>query len=54
MNTLLESRPAADTDVASQWQLMWLPFRKHRLAMAGSVVVGSGNNAVSQRFVKTR
>ncbi len=25
--------------VATQWQLMWWRFRKHRLAMAGSVVV---------------
>jgi peptide/nickel transport system permease protein len=26
--------------VASQWQLMWWRFRKHRLAMIGAVVVG--------------
>jgi peptide/nickel transport system permease protein len=26
--------------VASQWKLMWLHFRKHRLAVAGLVVVG--------------
>ncbi|HWU36914.1 MAG TPA: hypothetical protein VN203_04645, partial [Candidatus Acidoferrum sp.] len=25
--------------VATQWQLMWWRFRKHRLAMAGTVVV---------------
>lgn len=26
--------------VASQWQLMWLKFRRHRLAMVGTVTVG--------------
>ena len=25
--------------VASQWQLVWWAFKKHRLAMAGLVVV---------------
>ena len=25
--------------VATQWQLMWWRFQKHRLAMAGTVVV---------------
>src|SRR5262245_12830672 len=39
------SRPAAETkdelsvEVASQWQLMWWKFRKHRLAMLGALVV---------------
>ena len=26
--------------VATQWQLMWWRFRKHRVAMASAVVVG--------------
>jgi len=34
-------RKSASTDyaVASQWQLMWFKFRRHKLAMAGGVVV---------------
>jgi peptide/nickel transport system permease protein len=36
------ARPAAEPEpavsVASQWQLMWWRFRKHRLAMVGGVV----------------
>ena len=33
--------PAADEriSVATQWQLMWWRFRRHKLAMAGTVVV---------------
>ena len=38
-------QPAAPTDeerisVASQWQLMWWRFRKHKVAMASAVVIG--------------
>jgi peptide/nickel transport system permease protein len=38
------SSPAVDSDdlrveVATQWQLMWWKFRKHRLAMIGGIVV---------------
>jgi peptide/nickel transport system permease protein len=34
-------KPAAEerVSVATQWQLMWWRFRRHRLAMAGTVVV---------------
>ena len=38
----LPSAPTADKQrifVASQWQLMWWRFRKHRLAVVGTVVV---------------
>src|SRR5262245_756642 len=41
MATLIETSPATDVERASQWKLMWLPFRKHRLAMAGLVVVAA-------------
>ncbi|MEO6013020.1 MAG: ABC transporter permease [Devosia sp.] len=34
----LSSAGTSDTAVASQWQLMWWSFRKHRLAMAGLIV----------------
>jgi peptide/nickel transport system permease protein len=40
-----DARPVPDTEggerlyVASQWQLMWWRFTKHKLAVAGSVVV---------------
>lgn len=30
---------AKDLEVASQWKLMWWKFRKHKLAMAGGIVV---------------
>src|SRR5262245_37041073 len=38
---LAPTAPEAETriDVASQWQLMWWKFRKHKLAMASAVVV---------------
>src|SRR5215468_2013905 len=39
MATRLDTTTAVDVEHASQWKLMWLPFRKHRLAMAGLVVV---------------
>ncbi len=31
--------PAAQADRASQWRLMWWKFRRHKLAMAGLIVV---------------
>jgi peptide/nickel transport system permease protein len=31
--------PLAEKAQASQWRLMWLSFRRHRLAMAGAVVI---------------
>ncbi len=38
----LRARPKAirRTDLASQWQLMWWRFRKHRMAMVGMVLLG--------------
>ena len=42
---LVEEEPLASSaaeekiSVATQWQLMWWRFRKHRLAMAGSLVI---------------
>jgi peptide/nickel transport system permease protein len=39
----ITTTPAAAEErisVASQWQLMWWRFRKHRLAMAAAVVIG--------------
>ena len=38
----LPSAPTADKQrifVASQWQLMWWRFRKHRVAVASAIVV---------------
>jgi peptide/nickel transport system permease protein len=40
----LNNRPAADAEVlkvevASQWQLMWWKFRRHKLAMISAVIV---------------
>ena len=37
--TALDARPQDSFSVATQWQLMWWRFRKHRLAMASGVVV---------------
>ncbi|HNB27195.1 MAG TPA: ABC transporter permease, partial [Alphaproteobacteria bacterium] len=39
---ILRARPGAirRTDLASQWQLMWWRFRKHRMAMVGMVLLG--------------
>jgi peptide/nickel transport system permease protein len=41
---ILNNRPAADAEVlkvevASQWQLMWWKFRRHKLAMISAVIV---------------
>src|SRR5262249_36629052 len=42
------AEPAAEEriSVATQWQLMWWRFRRHRLAMAGTAVVGLFYGAV--------
>src|SRR5689334_10430706 len=33
------SKEALSIEVASQWRLMWWKFRKHRLAVAGGIVI---------------
>ena len=33
-------KPVRRTDLATQWQLMWWRFRKHRMAMLGMVLLG--------------
>lgn len=38
-DTIIASKAAERVLVASQWQLMWWRFRKHKLAMVGTVVV---------------
>lgn len=35
----LDERTERDLAVASQWQLVWLRFRRHKLAMAGAAVL---------------
>ncbi|MBT4136942.1 MAG: ABC transporter permease [Candidatus Latescibacteria bacterium] len=35
----LEEDQESDTHAASQWQLMWWKFRKHRIAMAAGLVI---------------
>jgi peptide/nickel transport system permease protein len=37
--TFIEGEAASTTAVASQWQLIWIRFQKHRLALVGSVVM---------------
>ena len=37
---LADPRLHAQAEQASQWRLMWWAFRRHRLAMAGMIVVG--------------
>ena len=40
----IDSAPEADADdlaFASQWRLMWMRFRRHRLAMAGGVLLST-------------
>jgi peptide/nickel transport system permease protein len=39
MATVLDPRLHSNTEVASQWRLMWWSFRRHTLAMVGLVVV---------------
>ena len=34
-----EDRPTTQLADASQWRLMWMRFRRHRLALAGSAVL---------------
>jgi peptide/nickel transport system permease protein len=36
---LRRRRSEQDIFVASQWQLMWIKFRKHKLAVVGSIIV---------------
>jgi len=37
-STAAPAEVESSVSVASQWQLMWWKFRKHRLAMAGGIV----------------
>jgi len=37
--TPVETQTEVSLEVASQWQLMWWKFRKHRLAVLGGTVV---------------
>jgi len=39
MAAVLDPRQHQDTEVASQWRLMWWSFRRHTLAMVGLAVV---------------
>jgi peptide/nickel transport system permease protein len=39
MASVLDPRLHTDTEVASQWRLMWWSFRRHTLAMVGLVIV---------------
>ncbi len=39
--------------VATQWQLMWWRFRKHRLAMAGAIVLGVSGTAQLIRIMRS-
>ncbi len=39
MASVLDPRLHSDTEVASQWRLMWWSFRRHTLAMVGLVIV---------------
>ena len=39
MASVLDPRLHTETEVASQWRLMWWSFRRHTLAMAGLVIV---------------
>ena len=38
-STPTEVKDELSVEVASQWQLMWWKFRKHRLAMIGAIIV---------------
>jgi len=40
MSMVIDTRQHASTDQASQWKLMWIAFRRHRLAVFGLIVVG--------------
>lgn len=39
MATVIDPRQHTNTEVASQWRLMWWSFRRHTLAMVGLVLV---------------
>ncbi len=39
MASVLDPRLHTDTEIASQWRLMWWSFRRHTLAMVGLVIV---------------
>lgn len=36
----VRAKPSRRPDLASQWQLMWWKFRRHRMAMVGMVLLG--------------
>ena len=53
LDTVVSKKKKLDEEerifVATQWQLMWWKFRKHKMAVVSALISSSGSHGVSPR-----